>query len=365
MSKNVKIVKRKESYTIYNLTSNIGYYSIFKKTCSNSEIIDSGDIIINGSFNLTPKEDGEYIIKITLGTNTEEIIITHYNTLIKSIVSDIEKALCNCDCGCDGNSDCFPTEAKQCLLHQNLYSEIQLATFLIKTITNCNENYNIIKEFITQAIDLYKCDLISLFCDKQLELKIKGSYKYSDKLQKKLLAINYLSLYLYENSITDQLDEYKLYLNNKYKYNIIRECLIKTGLDIYDLEGLFSSLLYDACYEEEGLICSFNDFVNTVAPTTKEFTFNINQNLNGVYDTFTIQNTSLDTKLFINKTLYKDSVFEVQMKARTIENPVEVLPNETLEIDIIFIGKKGFTTNLNISAKYDSSTFNTYKITFN
>ena len=65
---NIKVIKRKESYSIYNLSSNIGYYSISKKSCSVDTSIETGNIGINESINFVPKTDGGYTISITLGT---------------------------------------------------------------------------------------------------------------------------------------------------------------------------------------------------------------------------------------------------------------------------------------------------------
>ena len=106
MSTNLKIIKRKETYRIYNLSSEVGYYSIGKKSCSSSEEVVNGNITANSSFTFTPSSDGEYLLTITLTSSSESVIITHYPTLIKSIVKDIEKALFNFDSDCCENEDC-------------------------------------------------------------------------------------------------------------------------------------------------------------------------------------------------------------------------------------------------------------------
>ena len=133
------------------------------------------------------------------------------------------------------------------------------------------------------------------------------------------------------------------------------------------MEELFSSILYDNCYDEEteDPICSFGCFTPMITPTTLIYNFNINQNLNGIYHTLTIKNTCLDEQIFVNKTLYKDTDFEVKVKAKNTETNISVLPGATIDVDIIFIGTKSVSTILNIPFVYETILMNNYKIVFN
>lgn len=364
MSKNLKIVKTKESYTFYNLSFSIGYYSIYRKTCEDLVFVSNGDVKIDSSFVFTPTEEGEYEVQVIVEDTTDTITISHYPTLLKSIVKNIEKALCNCNDDF-GNNDCLTKKERQCLLYQDLYTELGLATGIIKPLTNNVSNYNVITEYISYAVDFYKCDLFKHFCTKEVHLKIQGSSNYSDVLQKKIICINYLALYFYEKYITDDLKEYQDFVDNKYNYKTIKSCILKAGLDVRELEDLFSSLTYDLFYEPSELVCNFNAFINIDPVTTKEFTFSTDEYLNGVYDSFKIKNVSDITESFLNKILYKDSTFMVTMKVRKKEEVVSILPGESVDVDIVFKGRKPLSTNLSLTAKYNNSVFNNYKITFN
>lgn len=369
MSNNLfKITKRKEEYKIQNLTSFIGYYSVIKSSCNGEEEIANGNIQANDSFMFIPTEDGDYIFNINLNEVVHSFIITYYPTLLKSVIKDTEKALCNCGCGCeDNNDDCVPKEAKQCLENQNIYSESQLLLSLIKTITNCKENYNLIKDFISESIRLNKCNLFSLFCSKELEVKIKGKAKYNNSIQKKLISINYLALYYYEKQISDTLPEFVSYVNEQFNYNIIKDCILKAGIDVLQLETLFSSLYYDNCYNVDDYtpVCSIGCFTPMITPNLHIFNFNVNDNLNGIYHTVSIKNTCIDEQLFVNKTIYEDSSFKVKIKNKTSFSTLLVQPGQVFDVDIIFIGTKTVSNILNIPFIYETVLINTYKIFFN
>ena len=69
-------------------------------------------------------------------------------------------------------------------------------------------------------------------------------------------------------------------------------------------------------------------------------TFDLNQQLNGIYHTIEVKNTCSTPQLFVNKAIYTDDTFSVIVKANSSTNPTTVNPGEELALNIIYKGTK-------------------------
>jgi hypothetical protein len=361
----VKMVKEKESYNFLNTLTTPITYSIVKKGCSSfNSSVETGNIVASGNFIYTPEKDGEYRIDFLSTHPTDEslnkketLILTHYPTLIKSVIKNTKEALCDDGCGCGGDCDSL---ANACLSYQNLFAETQLLLGLIRSMPNC-EGKDVVKLFIYLAIDLYKCDLFSLFCEKELELKLKGEAEFSSKLTKKLIAINYLALYFYELWITNPLEEFVKYHEDKYRFRYIKDCLLKAGIDIFALQTIWDQLT-TPCSEPP--VCGPSCFTNSVTPDLHVYTFIVGTQLNGIYHTVTIKNNCSDSSMFIDRSIFLDDDFKVEVRNKSGTNPATVLPGGTLDLDIRFIGTKPQPSVINVPFKYKGQLINTYEIRF-
>ena len=352
----VKMVKEKETYKFSNLLIFSGTYSIIKKSCSFPNSSITGNILANSDFVFSPEKDGEYIITFNIDDKRQTITITHYPSIIKSIVKSTRTALCSCGCGCGGDCNSL---AKSCLSYQDVFAETQLLLGLFKTIPNC-EGKDVIKLFTYLSIDLYKCDLFSLFCDKELELKLKGESEFSSTLTKKLITINYLALYFYELWITNPLEEFVKFHEQKYKFKKIKDCLLKAGIDIFALQTIWDQITAPC---EEPITCPINCFSNIVDPALLSYSFVVGTALNGMYHRVTLRNTC-DETLFFDRLIFLDSDFQVQIRNASGTNPASILSGGTLDVDIKFVGTKNQPTVITVPFTYQGVLINTYEIRF-
>lgn len=356
----ITFVKFKEDYTFYNIATGVGYYTITSSTCSTTTQVKEGNLAVNESFIFTPDGDGEYTIIFTVGNKKQKIVLTHYPSLIKAVVRDIKEALCNCGCTSPKN-DCISVEAKNCLTYQNVFGDISLLTNIYCTIEKCNSK-NVIRNFISSAISYYKCNLFSLFCSKELETKLQGRAKYSDKMFKKMIAINYLSLYFYEILISSPLKESTSYINKKFKYGIIQDCILKAGIDISDMKNIFDDITY--CEEDIPPVCTLGCITPVTPPTELKFTFETNQIVTGIHHIVNVKNTCLDEVYFFNRLLFKDFEFKVKTASISNDNPTLLLSGETTSVNIIFEGTKSIPTVIKVPYKIDNVLISNYTIEF-
>lgn len=355
----VKMVKEKETYKFTNLLSEPIMYSIVKKGCGSFiDNTNTGNIESNFDYTFIPEKDGEFIITFTTLEKKQTLIITHYPTIIKSVIKGVNSALCSHNCGCD---DCNE-EGKHCLTYQNIFAESQLLFGLLKSIPTC-EGKDAIKSFLYHSIDVYKCDLFSLFCDKELNLKLKGTSEFSDVLTKKLIAINFLALYYYELWITNPSKEFVDYVNTKYKFKDIKECLLKTGIDVFILQTIWDQITAPCDFDVP--VCSVGCFKNKEEEGLLTYSFMVNTVLNGIFHTTTIRNTCSDSKLFMDRIIFRDNDLTIKIKNKSGNNPVEVHPGDFLDIDTIFIGTKHVPTVITVPFVYEGQLINTYQLRFN
>lgn len=354
----VKFIKEKNEYLFYNLTSTIGYYIATYTNCNKKTQIITGTILPNGTIRFVPEKDGEYIITFTIGEDKEKVILSHYPSLIKSVVRDVKEVLCaDCDCGCH---DC-DSEGNACLRYQNVFGDFSLLLGIYKTIEKCNSKH-IIRDFVAQAIQYYKCDLINHFCDKELEVKVEGSAKYSDTMFKKILAIQYLGLYFYERMVNSPLEENVKYLNRLFHWKTIKACVNKAGVDLTDMETLFSMITY--CETDIPIECTTGCIIPTQPPTVHKFTYWVDEQVQGVQHITSIKNGCPEEDSFVDRLLYKDGTFKVLVRNTQGENPLFLLSGEIADINVIFDGTKAVPTFIRVPFKYKGVLINTYEIEF-
>ena len=362
------LVKEEETYIISNGSGAKAYYNIVRKGCKGTEeLLISDNVDIDGIITFTPVLDGEYVVTIHkeegLGEDDEEkevIIISHYNTLIKSIVEDLTILLCSNNCGpstdCNKESDAY-------IKSQIVLGNILLYAGITKTISCDNNDIYVIPKSVAFIIDDIKCDLVQMYCDILLIKRLTGDYKYDTKMLKKMLSIYYLVMYFYEREITStkvSLD----YLNNKYNYYALKACILKLEVDITLTDNLFSQIYYEGCMIDTNT-CDLSCFKPTELPTDKTYAFDVGTQVFGMYDTITLRNTCNTAQVFVNRTIYNDGQFSVKLKSKDPSNNITIAPGASFLVDVVFSGTKSVYTALNIPLNYEGSLINTYLITFN
>ena len=360
----IKIVKEKENFVLYSLSEDPLYFTLSYKGCTNQEeLLYSGNLTKTTNYKFIPERDGEYAIRYTTSNEEErEHIFTHYPYLTASFIKDLERLLC--DCGCDDNNedDCRDAKGKRCIEFQNIYGEMLLLFGLSRTLSSCNSSYNVLYQALYNSLALYRCELYSLFCAKQLDIKLKDNSVYNESMLKKIASIIYLLLYFYEKEISNQEKEYLDFVDKKYNYKVIKKCVLKTEIDILEIEHLFMSAYYEGCTENG--TCTFGCIIYEDNVFNKQFDFELNVLINGIYDTVNLKNVCGTTELFVNKLLYKDNDVSVLVKSATGVNPTQVLPGEIIPVNVVIRGSKAVYSVINVPFIIDGVTIGTYKLVF-
>lgn len=354
----VKFIKEKNEYVFYNLTSSIGYYTITLNTCNKISQIETGTIGID-PIRFKAVEDGEYTVIFTIGEDKEKVILSHYPSIIKAVVRDIKLILCT-DCGCNTNP-CLTTEANNCIKYQNIFGNLSLLLGIYKTIEKCNSK-EIIRDFISKSTEYYKCDLFSHFCSKELNLKVEGKSSLSGDMFKKIIALQYLGLYFYERLINSPLEENVKYLNNLFCYKTIKPCITKAGVDLTDMETLFSMITY--CETDIPEECSVGCLIPINNPTIHTFTYWVGEQVQGIKHITSLRNNCPDEDSYIDRVIYRDNEFKVQALNTQGINPLFLLSGEIANINIVFTGTKSVPTLIKIPFKYKRVLIDTYHIEF-
>ena len=363
----INIIKVKEDYNIYNTSSNSVYYNITEKNCEGIEtVLLSGNIIEQSFITFSPTKDGEYLLTFTNQEDiTKHIIISHYPALLNSFVKNIEELFCiENDCGCNDIEDinCIGKKAKQCLKYQNVLSESLFLFGLTRTLSPCIENYNLLFNALYDNLDSNRCSLFSYFCEGQLDNKIKGTYNYNPNFIKKQIALIYLLLYFYEKELTPTEKIYIDFLNNKYNYNVLKQCVSKTGIDILEVEQSFTLNYFNGC--EDIPVCTLGCIISNELYQEYTDTFDLNQQLNGIYHTIIVKNTCSTPQLFVNKAIYTDNTFSVIVKANSSTNPTTINPGEELTLNIIYKGTKPVYSLIPVYFNNEGKNIALYNIVF-
>ena len=356
---NFKIIKEKEQYKLYNNETTSIYISIVLKGCNEeTSSILTANIEANSVFIFTPEKDGEYIVIYSLLDVEEQIIISHYPSFISSVVSGLNDLLCNCHI----SINCLSKNQVIALKTQNVFNDIMLLFGLTRSIVYCESNYNALYEALYNSLSFYKCNLFSLYCAKELDLKIQGNSPYNNEITKKVISIIFLILYFYEKEITNPDIEFIKYLDEKYNIVELKNCILKQEIDILEIEHQFSSVYFNKCLDVPS--CDLNAFEAVTSYFEKSFTFNIRETINGIYDTVILKNVSNKQQYFFNFSLYRDNDFAVMLKAVSSINPTIVAPGEQIEVTTSFIGKKSAYLVLPISYMLDGVLLGKYSILF-
>ena len=359
----IKMVKEREEYVLYSLHLQPMYFSITYKGCNGSEqFLFSGNLDKDTPYRFIPQQDGEYIIGYTTADDVERThIFTHYPYLLSSIIKEIEKVLSDCDCkDKTKGGDC--DDASSCEEYISLTGELLLLFGLSRNLTACNGRYDVMFEALYNALSFYKCSLYADFCEKQVSVKLKDDYEYSDVLFKKIIAIIYLLLYFYEREISNQEREYLDYIDEKFNFKVIKNYILKAGVEILEIEHIFMSAYYKGCSEEG--TCTFGCLVYDELQFDKQYNFEVNEVVNGIYDTLSLRNSCPQNELFVNNLLYKDDDLSVLARSAGNQNPTTVLPGEEALINVIIRGTKPRYSVINVPYVIDGVTIGKYKIIF-
>ena len=354
-----KVIKEKEQYRLYNNGEFSLFITIVLKGCNQEEIpVLTANIESHANFLFIPEKDGEYIIIYSLVEEEKQIIISHYPSILKAIVDGLTDLLGNCHI----KTACLSTNQVIALKTQTVFNDVLLLFGLTRSIAACETNYNALYEALYNSMSFYNCNLFSLFCTKELDLKIQGQSPYNNEITKKIISIIFLIIYFYEKEITNQDVEFIKYLDEKYNIVELKKYILKTEVDILEIEHQFSAVYFNNCAEE--VACDLNAFASITPYFEKNFTFNIGENLNGIYDTIVLKNISGKPQYFFNFALYKDNDFKVSLKAISSLNPTIVAPGQEIEVTTSFIGKKAVYTLLPISYMLDGTLLGKYTILF-
>ena len=223
---------------VKNLSSETSVYvSVFiSEDCKENykEVIKPTLVDFEETFKL-PFIDGKYKIKINRVAentiiDTVEYIYPYYGLLLKSIINDLEKLLCDCKCkNCD---DCSKDE--QSIL------KVFLKSFSYYTLM-----YKYYPRFYDAIFNCIDCNILETTNCIIINEKVLGNFNNETLLYKTLSAFYYSFYYAeYYNANTE---EDKLLINNKFKINRISKCkdLDNTNIDclakqIENNMGIFS-----------------------------------------------------------------------------------------------------------------------------
>lgn len=211
------VTKYKDVYTLYNVGVTSFSYSLLLIDCGEATQVVEGSLIASGGVLLPMSKDGNY--ELTVWDESESTVI-NYRTrknLLLSIVKSIKKSLCDCKCK---NCDCEEEEVS-CNLHKIM-------------------SYIIAKPEINNVVKL-----ISPYFDCRLkegsDCTVANEIIYGKNncidLEKNLLSLYYLSIYLYEVCHSNDPDE-DLYVSSIMNYKELQKCISLLGISILEIKKL-------------------------------------------------------------------------------------------------------------------------------
>lgn len=213
------IQRNKNIFTISKTGENPIDITVFKQdSCSNDTFVEilplqttstSVDIVLS---------NGDGIYKFLISSLVEEdiktieILIPYYDSMLISLIQDIDSLLCGCKCKtCD---DCKDTDK-------------DLSTVLLKLISYYTITNNYYSAFLNVAFNCLKCSIVDANECIIINEKVVGN---SDNtiLLKKIISLYYLAFYFAEFKSTTDAN----YINTKFKYEKIKKCINILGIDI-------------------------------------------------------------------------------------------------------------------------------------
>lgn len=246
-------------YTLKNVSNDdtITYF-LYKEKCDGiEELVLEGELIINAIKNFTDLKDGKYHI-IVVNLNTDEYTNIYFNTypfLRKQSISLIENLLC-CDCGCNSLEDTLfvSKDCKTAVNFQTEYGYILSYFYSLKPLNETSQatTNTLLVIFLEALFNKYSCNINEELCKQYFNNCLEG-LNINNDINKIQLTLIYLSLYLYEKSLINSNESIELtYLKSKYNYDKVIKCIKKLGINIEEIEELFTEITNTY---EEGINC--------------------------------------------------------------------------------------------------------------
>mgnify|MGYP000610318492 CR=1 FL=1 len=211
-------------YITNNETTDVTY--VLKKLydCTDFLEIFDGTIAAGEQVEILLTGDGEYQVLLTNSSDEEStVVIKHYLELQTSFIEDVYSVLCQCECGCKDCTELDIDEFKALLMTQ-----AKIETF--KRLTN--PRY---VAYLDAAYQLTNCLIKEDVTCIITEECVKGSSIYNEHLTKKLIALDYLAIYLAELNEAC-LNDSKAYIREKFKTAKILCCIKKLGINVNEIE---------------------------------------------------------------------------------------------------------------------------------
>lgn len=219
------INKSEDSYIIENTDTNEVNLSIsLTQDCTSPSVIETITITGGGSYTFKPKKDGKYTLVFDDSNTQSTVVIKDYKILRDSLIEDLFEVLCGCDCGC---SDCSDLGNDDCKLLLSLTTKMKGYIALTSPMGSA----------FLEAIQNNTLCLMEqeLQCNIGKE-KMTGLSIFDEVFLKKLLALDYLALYFFEelNTSTEDIN----YLNKVFRKDSLFCCIKSLGINILEIENL-------------------------------------------------------------------------------------------------------------------------------
>lgn len=209
---------------------------------------------------IPPIEDGKYNFRIKEYTPQETIKETYvysYYNLLQSIIKDIEKVLCNCNC--DDCEDCYESE--------ELYSKTLLKVMTYNTLTS-----KFYASIIDKVFSCLECSLIDINNCILLNENLHGSAD-NKRLFKKILSGYYLAFYYSELKNNEDKD----FVNKMFNYTFVSKCLENNGINLNCIKEKINSM---ATFTINSAL-----YINKAPSTVGNYTLGVNNRVTTVLST--------------------------------------------------------------------------------
>lgn len=217
------IIKDKDDYYIKNNSLSALEITLKQLYCNDSSrIVKTFNISSQNTVDLNI----DYITgNIGIFVNNEDtyntFIVNHLST-INNIVDLVEEILCGCNCvGCNDCNDDICEQSKKLT---------QLFTLILSYYIIKNPTYNQYFDIVAKSL---KCDI-----EEDLLCQVNNLVLYGDSdnifFVKRLVAYFYLMFYIQESLQSTSVEE-AMYIKEKFKYDKIKKCINKLGIDPNDI----------------------------------------------------------------------------------------------------------------------------------
>ena len=371
------IIKRYK--TIYSLMSfnNLCYYKLIKITCTNcnrieKNIIEEGTLIANKEKEFNIIYDSDYILNVGYKNEFDEVVyefinIYHYDNLLSKLLEKIKYVLCKSCTPCTEDDSCIPKELKDCLDYQVIFNSIQLLIHYTKPyISNNNNINNIYQKFITEAFHNYKCNFLCNISNQLISSCTNEKSIFSVELFKKIISIYYLSLYFYEYYLAET-EEEKEYIKCKYQFEIIKNCIIKTGIDIIKLEDLYTEILntFNTAPLINNSEINLTELISPIGNVRYEHIFEEDNFLNGYFDNennlpnkLKLINLISLGKLYYNNILITANNFEIDVNNISLLK-YQIEEGVAIETDVVLMYQ---ISDINTNSLYSNIAYILFKV---